>query len=424
MHIRKEFAILMPMKKENKKIRYLLIVGDGMADYPVPELDNKTPLQVARKPNMDAIAAKGRNGLLKTARKDLSAGSDTAILSVLGYDPRRFYTGRGPLEAAARGIQLRENDVAFRCNLITEENGRLVDYSAGHITSKDSSKLIEAVKKTLEKPNELEFFSGLDYRHFLILRKNPNSILLDCTPPHDAVGAEISTVLPKAKSPEAEKIANILKEAILKSKGVLEAHPVNVARQKSGKKPGNMIWPWGGGKKPSMPSFKEKYGLTAAVISAVDLVKGIGIYTGMKVIDVPGATGREDTNYEGKADAVLKALEDNDLVFVHVEAPDEAGHAKDYRLKVKTIEDLDKRLLGRILKGLKEPYAIAFLPDHPTPIKIGTHTKDPVPFAIQSPHLEADGVQKFDEFSAKSGAFGMVEQERLISLLISPTSST
>jgi 2,3-bisphosphoglycerate-independent phosphoglycerate mutase len=422
MHIRKEFGTLMPMKKE-KKMRYLLVVGDGMADYPVPELDNKTPLQVARKPNMDAIAAKGRNGLLKTAHKDLSAGSDTAILSVLGYDPRQFYTGRGPLEAAARGIQLKESDTAFRCNLITEKDGVLVDYSADHITSRDSSKLIEAVKKTLEKPNELEFFSGLDYRHFLILRKNPNSLLIECTPPHDAVGAEIAKVLPKAKSPEAEKAANLLREAIRKSKKVLESHPVNVARTKSGKKPGNMIWPWGGGKKPSMPSFKEKYGLKAAVISAVDLVKGIGIYTGMKVIDVPGATGREDTNYEGKADYALKAFEDNDMVFVHVEAPDEAGHAKDYRLKVKAIEDFDKRLLGRMLKGLKKPYAIAVLPDHPTPIRIGTHTKDPVPFAIQSPLVDADGVQKFDEFSARNGAFSMVEQERLISLLISSTSS-
>ena len=185
-----------------------------------------------------------------------------------------------------------------------------------------------------------------------------------------------------------------------------------------------MIWPWGGGEKPSMPSFKEKYGLKAAVISAVDLVKGIGVYTGMKVIDVPGATGREDTNYEGKADYALKALKDNDLVFVHVEAPDEAGHAKDYKLKVKTIEDLDKRLLGRILEGLKEPYAIAVLPDHPTPIKIGTHTREPVPFAVQSPRLEADGVQKFDEFSAKNGGFGVVEQDGVVSLLLSSARSS
>ena len=413
----------MPTKKGNKKMKYLLVVGDGMADYPVPELDNMTPLQVACKPNMDAIAAKGRNGLLRTSRENLCAGSDTAILSVLGYDPRRFYTGRGPLEAAARGIQQKENDVAFRCNLITEKDGILVDYSAGHITSGDSSKLIEALKKTLERPNELEFFSGLDYRHFLILRNSPNSLQIECTPPHDAVGAEIATVLPRAKSPEAEKAVNLLKETMLRSKEVLEPHPVNIARQKSGKRPGNMIWPWGGGKKPSMPSFKEKYGLTAAVISAVDLVKGIGSYTDMKVIDVPGATGRDDTNYEGKADYALKALEDNDFVFVHVEAPDEAGHAKDYRLKVKAIEDFDKRLLGRILKGLKEPYAIAVLPDHPTPIRIGTHTKDPVPFAIQSPLANVDGVQKFDEFSARHGAFGIAKQECLISLLISSTSS-
>jgi 2,3-bisphosphoglycerate-independent phosphoglycerate mutase len=408
-------------KKASKKMRYLLVIGDGMADYPIPELGNITPLQAAHKPNMDAIAAKGRNGLLKTAYEELSPGSDTAILSVLGYDPREFYRGRGALEAAARGIQLKDNDIAFRCNLITEKDGILADYSAGHITSTDSSKLIEVIKKTLEKPNEIEFFSGLDYRHFLILRNSPNSLLIECTPPHDAVGTEISTILPKAKSPEAEKPANLLREAILKSKEVLKSHPVNIARQKSGKKPGNMIWPWGGGKKPSMPSFKEKYDLKAAVISAVDLVKGIGIYAGMKVIDVPGATGREDTNYEGKADAALKALKDNDLVFVHVEAPDEAGHVKDYKLKVKTIEDLDKRLLGRILEGLKEPYAIAVLPDHPTPIKIGTHAREPVPFAIKSPRLEADGVQKFDEFSAKKGGFGLVEQEGIVSLLLSST---
>jgi 2,3-bisphosphoglycerate-independent phosphoglycerate mutase len=400
-------------------MKYVLVVGDGMADYPIPELGNITPLQAAHKPNMNAIAAKGKNGLLRTVPEDLNPGSDTAILSILGYDPMRFCTGRGAFEAVARGIQLKENDVAFRCNLITEKDGILIDHSAGHITSRESSQLIEAVKKTCGKPNEIEFFSGLDYRHFLILRNSPLSLQIECTPPHDAIGAEISTILPRARSPETEKTANLLKEAIRKSKEILESHPVNIARQKSGKRPGNMIWPWGGGKKPSMPSFKEKYGLKAAVISAVDLVKGIGIYTGMKIIDVSGATGRDDTNYEGKADAALKALEDNDMVFVHVEAPDEAGHARDYKLKVKTIEDFDNRMLGRILKGLKEPYAIAVLPDHPTPIRIGTHTKDPVPFAIYSPVLKPDGVQKFDEFSASNGVFGTVKQESLISLLLS-----
>jgi 2,3-bisphosphoglycerate-independent phosphoglycerate mutase len=405
-----------------KQMKYILVVGDGMADYPIPELGNKTPLQVARKPNMDAIAAKGRNGLLKTVPDGMTPGSDVAILSVLGFSPQRYYTGRGAFEAAARGIQLNERDVAFRCNLITEKNGTIADYSAGHITSSESHQLIAAVKKACEKPGTIEFYPGLDYRHFLILRNAPLALQVECTPPHDAIGAEITAVLPKAKSPEAEKTANLLREAIRKSKDVLQSHPVNIARQKKAENPGNMIWPWGGGEKPSMPSFKEKYGLKAAVISAVDLVKGIGVYTGMKVINVLGATGREDTNYEGKADAALKALEENDLVFVHVEAPDEAGHVKDYRLKVETIEDLDRRLLGRILNGLKEPYAIAVLPDHPTPIKVGTHVKDPVPFAIQSPWLEADGVQKFDENSAKKGSFGLVEQEGVVALLISSAS--
>jgi 2,3-bisphosphoglycerate-independent phosphoglycerate mutase len=351
----------------------------------------------------------------------LHPGSDTAILAVLGYDPKRFCKGRGPFEAAARGITLKANDVAFRCNLITEKDGILVDHSAGHITSSESAELIESLKKTLEKPNEAEFFSGLDYRHFLILRNSPNCHFIECTPPHDVIGVEVSTVLPKAKSAEAERTVTLLKELIHDSKAVLESHPVNIARVKAGRRPGNMIWPWGGGRKPSMPSFKEKYGLTAAVISAVDLVKGIGIYAGMKIVNVPGATGMYDTNYEGKADAALKALNDNDMVFVHVEAPDEAGHARDLKQKVKTIEDLDKRLLGRILKGLKEPYAIAILPDHPTPIRIGTHTNDPVPFAIYSSRLDSDGVKKFDEFSARNGAFGLVKEESLMSLLVSST---
>jgi 2,3-bisphosphoglycerate-independent phosphoglycerate mutase len=221
--------------------------------------------------------------------------------------------------------------------------------------------------------------------------------------------------------PEAETAATLLQEAILKSKEILKDHTINKTRKKNGKNPGNMIWPWGGGKKPTIPLFSEKYGLKAAVISAVDLVKGIGIYAGMKIINVPGATGREDTNYEGKADYALKALKDYDLVFIHVEAPDEASHVKNPKLKVKTIEDLDRRLLGRILKNLEEPYAIAVLPDHPTPIKIGTHTREPVPFAIRSPRLKADDVKEFDEFSAKKGGFGLVEQEGVVALLLSST---
>jgi len=400
-------------------VKYLLVIGDGMADYPIPELGNKTPLQVAYKPSMDDLVARGRSGLIKNVPDDMNPGSETAILSLLGYDPHIYCTGRGPLEAPARGIKLGKNDAAFRCNLIAEKDGEIADYSAGHISTAEAKKLICAVNDVFGKHKKIEFYSGLDYRHFLILRNLPNSRLIECTPPHDAIGEKVSAVLPKAKSVEVEKTAKALGQMILKSKALLRSHPVNVARVRAGKRPGNMIWPWGGGSKPSMPSFKKKYGLRAAVISAVDLVKGIGEYAGMQVIDVQGATGMSDTNYEGKADAAIKAFDDNDFVFVHIEAPDEAGHVKDSALKVKTIEDLDSRLLRRILKGLKEPYAVAILPDHPTPIRIGTHTRDPVPFTIMFSGGDCDGVTRFDEFSAEKGSFGLVTRESLMELFIS-----
>ena len=399
-------------------MKYLIIVGDGMADYHVSELNDKTPLQVANKPNIDMIADKGRNGLLKTVPDGLTPGSGTAILSVLGYDPTRYYTGRGPFEAAARNIKLDKNDVAYRCNTITEKDGKIVDYSAGHITSSESAQLIETLKMKLEKPDNVEFFAGLGYRHFLILRNYIYKEIVEFTPPHDAIGTEIFEILPKAKTPEAQSTAELLNRMIIDSKQVLEDHPVNIARKRSGKRPANMIWPWGGGKTPVMPSFKEKYGVTSAVISAVDLVKGIGVYTKMKIIEVPGATGLYDTNYEGKAEYALEALENYEMVFVHVEAPDEAGHSKDYELKVKTIEDLDKRLLGRLLDGLKEECVVAILPDHPTPIRIGTHTRDPVPFAVYSPSVKGDSVKRFDEDSAKKGEVGLIEGEAFMSLVL------
>jgi len=400
-------------------MKYLLIIGDGMADYSIPELDGKTPLQAAYKPHMDAIAAKGRSGLIKNVPDDLSPGSDVAICSVLGYDPKIYCTGRGPLEAPSRGIKLDPNDVAYRCNLITEKDGAIADYSAGHITTEEATQLITAIQKAYNKPGEVEFYPGLDYRHYLILRDFKNSEEIKCTPPHDATGVAVSEVLPKAKAAKAEKQAKFLRDLIVGSRDVLRKHPINVAREKSEKKPGNLIWFWGGGKKPSMPTLKEKYGITGAVISAVDLVKGLGTYAGMQIINVPGATGLADTNYEGKADAALKALENNDLVVIHVEAPDEAGHVRDVKLKVKTIEDLDKRLIGRILGRIKGRYAIAILPDHPTPISIGTHSRDPVPFAIASPKIKPDGNMKFDEVTAKEGSFGLVTKDYLISLLLS-----
>jgi 2,3-bisphosphoglycerate-independent phosphoglycerate mutase len=381
-------------------------------------LGNKTPLEVAYKPNMDSIAAEGQSGLIKTVPDECTPGSDAAICSVLGYDPRIYCTGRGALEAPARGLTIGPHDAAYRCNTITEQNGAIADYSAGHITTQDSAQLIAAVNQALGKKGKIEFYPGLDYRHFLILRDFFDPELIACMPPHDAIGVAVSEVLPKAKAPKTEPTAQLLRDLISGSREILRSHPVNIAREKAGKKPGNLIWPWGGGKKPSMPTLKEKFGLKSAVISAVDLVKGIGTYAGMEVITVEGATGMFDTNYEGKADAAIKAFENNDLVFVHVEAPDEAGHCRDAPLKVKTIEDLDKRLLGRIMNHISEPYAIAILPDHPTPIKTGTHARDPVPFAIKSPLRKPDGIKKFDEASAARGAYGLVENDYLISLLV------
>ncbi|MFA5364172.1 MAG: cofactor-independent phosphoglycerate mutase [Candidatus Bathyarchaeia archaeon] len=399
-------------------MKYVVVLGDGMADYPVPQLGNKTPLQTAYKPNMDRLVAKGCSGLLKTVPENMTPGSGTAILSVLGYDPQVYYTGRGPFEAAARNIVLNQNDVAYRCNLITEQNGKILDHSAGHITNGEAEKLINAVKNRFEKYGEVEFFAGLSYRHFLILRNYVYSEVIECTPPHDVIGWEVSKVLPQAKTEQTKRVAELLTQMILDSKPLLSNHPVNVARRKAGKHEGNMIWPWDGGKKPSIPTFKSRYGLSGAVISAVDLVKGIGFLADMKVIEVEGATGLYDTNYEGKAEAALDALKDVDFVFVHVEAPDEAGHCKDYALKVRTIEDLDKRLLGNLLDGLPEDCTIAVLPDHPTPITVGTHTRDAVPFVIGSPDVKPDKVTKFDEDSTKNGGYGCLGGEEFMRLLL------
>ena len=366
-------------------MKYLLIIGDGMADYPVDALNGKTPLQVADKPHMDELAAKGRSGTLKTIPEDMGAGSDIANLSILGYNPKKWYTGRGPLEAASRGIQLGKNDIAFRCNLITEENNVLVDYSADHITSEEASELIKHVGAELGKPNEIDFYAGVSYRHLLIFRNGPYSDEVSCTPPHDAIGVKISETLPKAKTSKAEFTVTILNKMILRSKKILQNHPVNVSRVSRGKRPGNMIWPWGQGKKLNMPTLQERYGISGAVISAVDVVKGVGIYAGMKVINVPGATGFYDTNYEGKADYALDALKSYDMVLIHVEAPDEAGHFGDYEQKIRTIEDLDKRLIGRLMEGLDQECTIAVLPDHATPIKVKTHTRDSVCLLYTSP---------------------------------------
>ncbi|MGQ9721273.1 MAG: cofactor-independent phosphoglycerate mutase [Candidatus Jordarchaeum sp.] len=394
-------------------MKYIVILGDGMADYPLTELNGKTPLQIANKPNIDYIALKGRNGILRTIPDKMQPGSDVANLSVLGYDPIKYYTGRGPIEAVSLGINLRENETAFRCNLVTLESNKMKDYSAGHIDSEDAKKLIETINKELGT-HSIKFYNGISYRHVLVIANNAIE-KTECIPPHDITDQNIDPYLPRGEG------SKILLELMKKSQEILKNHPINNKRTREGKKPANFIWPWSQGKKPKLQSFKEKFGVEGAIISAVDLIRGIGLLMGLKVIQVPGATGYYNTNYTGKAEQALKTLENKDFIYIHVEAPDEAGHAADIENKIKAIENIDEKIVGKILNEineLTENYKIAILPDHPTPIKVKTHTKDPVPVAIYTNNEKGDKVTKFDEPSAKKGALGLLEGEQFMNLFI------
>lgn len=392
-------------------MKYIVILGDGMADYPIKELNNKTPLQAANKPNIDFIAKNGINGMLKTIPDGFEPGSDVANLSVLGYDVTRCYTGRAPIEAENIGINLGDK-VAFRCNFITEEAGILKDYSAGHITSGEGKKLIDLLNEKFSEELKAingKFYAGVSYRNILVCKiKDAENFI--SIPPHNIVGQKIeeNLITVNDKSNKGGK-ASILNQLMLKSKQILEKSEINKKREREGKNKANMIWLWGQGKKPKIESFKVKYNLKGAVISAVDLIKGIGKLAGMDVIEVEGATGLWDTNYEGKATACIKALNDHDFVYVHVEATDEAGHIGDLNLKILSIENLDK-MIGKILSEIEKrgiEARIAVLPDHPTPIKVKTHTTDPVPFAIYSTKKdEKDSVDKFDEFACRKGRYG------------------
>jgi 2,3-bisphosphoglycerate-independent phosphoglycerate mutase len=391
-------------------MKYIVLVGDGMADYPIPELGGLTPLQAADTPNMDFIAKHGKCGLAKTVPDDKPPGSDVANLSIMGYDPQKYYSGRGPLEAASIGIKLQKDEIAFRCNLITEKNGLLADYSSGHISSEEAGILIKAVDKELGK--SCRFHAGVSYRHLLVMKQGENA---QCTPPHDVVGQSIEDVMPHGESSE------FLISLIRDSKSILEKHEVNNKRKKAGKNIANLIWPWGQGRAPAMPLFKEMFGVSGSIISAVDLLKGIGKYAGLNIIDVPGATGYLDTNFSGKAQYALASLKERDFVLVHVEAPDEASHMGNIEAKIKAISDFDEKVVGSMLNelgGLGD-FKVMVLPDHPTPISIRTHTRDPVPFAIYSSTEKADYVGKYDEFAAKEGIFGLMEGHRLMNLLIS-----
>lgn len=392
-------------------MKYVIVVGDGMADHPVRKLGGKTPLEVAHKPNLDSLSRKGRMGMLKTVPNGMPPGSDVANLSILGYRPETCYTGRGPLEAADLGVKLGPNDVAFRCNLITEKEGRMHDYSAGHISTEEAAELLRELGRRFRMG---EFHAGITYRHVFVLRNcDPK---LETDPPHEIPGEPISQHLIR---PQDDPLAKKLNRMMLESKKILSEHPVNIAREMQGKNPANMIWLWSQGGRPKLQEFRKRYGLKAALISAVPLIRGIGVYTGMTVIRVPGATGYFDTNYEGKALYALKALETHDFVYVHVEAPDEAGHEGNLEMKIKAIEDLDRRLLGPLLDGLPEDCRIAVLPDHPTPIEVKTHVAEPVPFVIHGPGLKGDGMD-FSEKSGTRGSFGFLEGEQFIKGFLVP----
>lgn len=399
-------------------MKTIVIVGDGMADYPVPELDGRTPLMVASKPALDSIARRGRTGLFRTIEPDLPAGSEIANLAVLGYDPHKVYQGRGVLEAASLGVHLAPSDVAMRVNLICVEDGRIRSHSAGHISNGEAHQLIGDLQAHFRDLN-VRLVPGLSYRHVLIVPGG--DARLECAPPHDHIGEPFHNLLVKPLDPAAQPTADLLNRLILESQNFLRDHPINRERVAAGLQPANSLWPWSPGKRPQMETFQQRFGVNGAVITAVDLIKGLGIYAGLDVIPVEGATGLYDTNYEGKADACLEALADHDFVYVHVEAPDEAGHEKNAALKVRCIEDLDRRLVQRVLDGLERhgiEAVIAVLPDHPTPITVGTHTRDPVPVAIHDPRLSPDEVNRFDEESVRAGALGLLQGAEFIETVI------
>ena len=380
-------------------MKHIILIGDGMADYPVPELGGKTPLEVADIPNMNLIVQKGKLGMVRTIPMGLHPGSDIANLSILGYDPKQYYTGRAPLEAASLGLKLGPEDVAYRCNLVTlsVKNGKkyMDDYSAGHISTEEAEEIIHEIDQKLGI-KDIKFYPGVSYRHLMVWKNGQKE--LSTTPPHDISGKAIDSYLPKGKG--EKQILQLMND----SQTILENSNLNKIRIKNYKKPANSIWLWGQGKKPNMPTLLERYRITGSVISAVDLIKGIGVYAGLEVIDVPGATGYLDTNYQGKANYALRALEKRDFVYLHVEAPDEASHSGDLKNKLIAIERFDKEVVGTVLDKINRfrDYRIMVLPDHSTPLSVMSHTPDPVPFAIFSSEDKETKPSKDMGFNEKS----------------------
>lgn len=396
-------------------MKYIIVLGDGMADEPIAELGNRTPLQVAHTPTMDWLATQGCCGQLDTIPPGYEPGSEIANMAVLGYDLDQVFEGRGSLEAASIGVDIAPGEMAMRCNLICLEEGRIKNHSAGHISTEEAHELIDFLQHELGD-DEICFYPGVSYRHLLKMKGGDKR--LKCTPPHDVPGTRFDKVLISPLVPEANDTSDRLNRLILKSQGLLKDHPINLKRIAAGKDPANSIWPWSPGYKPNMETLMQRYGLrSGVVISAVDLIKGIGIYAGLTSIDVEGATGLYDTNYEGKVEAAIEALRTNDFVYLHIEASDEAGHEGDFSLKIKTIEFLDYRVLKRLVEAsaeMNEPLAIALLPDHPTPCRLKTHTARPVPFLIYKPGVAPDSVSVYDEECVLNGSYGLLRKDEFI----------
>jgi 2,3-bisphosphoglycerate-independent phosphoglycerate mutase len=406
----------MGRKEGDLSMKYVILLGDGMSDWPVEELGNKTPLQAAHTPHMDALARLGKTGQALTIPEGMSTGSDVAALTILGYDTRHLYTGRSPLEAASIGIQLQPTDVALRCNLVVlgEVDGQrtMADFSGGHITTEEARQLIDTLNEKLGS-DTFRFYPGVSYRHCLVWREGRLGMQL--TPPHDITGRPIAEYLPSGDG------AAELQHLIDASQALCREHPLNRLRREHGAPPISSIWLWGAGKRPQIPSFRDTYGLTGAVISAVDLHKGLAIYAGLEPISVPGATGWLDTNYAGKVEYALKALQSKDFVFLHVEAPDEAGHQGDVRAKVQAIEDFDAKVVGPMLAGLQQQfdaYRVLLLPDHPTPLALKTHVREPVPIAFYGSGVEPDAGQTFDESVREQGSLNVQQGTKLMRLLL------
>lgn len=397
-------------------MKHIIILGDGMADWPVKSLGDKTLLQYAKTPYMDMLARMGRNGRLQTVADGFHPGSEVANLSVLGYNLSKVYEGRGALEAASIGIDLKPGEMAMRCNLICIDGEVIKNHSSGHISTEEADVLIQYLQEELGS-DKVCFHTGVSYRHLLVIKGGNKQ--LDCTPPHDVPLQPFRPLLVKPLQTEADDTASLINELILKSQQLLKNHPINQKRIADGKDPANSIWPWSPGYRPQMETLSDTFpGIkSGAVISAVDLIRGIGYYAGLRRLEVEGATGLYDTNYENKVAAALDALKKDDFVYLHIEASDEAGHEGDVDLKIKTIENLDSRAVGPIYEAVKdwdEPVAIAVLPDHPTPCELRTHTKDPIPFLIWYPGIEADSVQTYDEVAACEGSYGLLKEDEFM----------